>query len=140
MKTYSGSCHCGSVRYQAEVDLAEGTNRCNCSVCSKSRAWFAFAKGAERFRLVAGADSLFEYRWTPPGMAEPFLTYCFCGKCGIRVFAKGGPLEALGGTFHAVQVMTLDDADPNDLAAAPVNYVDGLHGRFDRAPADTRLM
>jgi hypothetical protein len=137
-KTYSGSCHCGAVRFETDLDLTAGSNRCNCSLCFKARAWFAFAKGAASFRLLAGSEALREYRWTPAGMAGPFLTYAFCGHCGIRVFGRG-ELPALGGTFHAVPVTTLD-APAEELAASPVNYVDGRNGRFDRAPEDLRLL
>jgi hypothetical protein len=42
--------------------------------------------------------------------------------------------------FHAVHLMTLDDLDPDELAAAPLHHQDMLHDRFDRAPAGTRLM
>jgi hypothetical protein len=139
LRTYSGSCHCGAVRYEAELDLAAGTMRCNCSLCTKARAWFVFAKGAEHFRLLSGESALAEYRWTPAGRAESALQYRFCRTCGIRAFARG-ELEALGGTFHAVPVTSLDGVDADELAAAPVNYVDGRHNVFDRAPQDTRTM
>lgn len=139
MKTHSGSCHCGAVRFEADIDLAAGTNKCNCSLCFKSRTWFAFAKGAEHFRLLAGSGEITEYRWKPPKMAEPFLTFGFCRTCGVRIFGRG-ELEALGGVFHAVPVATLDDADPDELAAAPIHYVDGRHDNFQGPPADTRLL
>jgi len=139
LKTYSGSCHCGAVRFEAELDLAAGSNRCNCSLCFKARAWFAFAQGAERFRLLRGADALTEYRWTPPGRSEPFLTYAFCRHCGIRAFARGD-LPALGGIFHAVPVTTLDDAPADDLAGSPIHFADGRHDHTDRTPEDVRLL
>jgi hypothetical protein len=61
LKTYSGSCHCGAVRFQADIDLNQGTNKCNCSICTKARAWFVFVK-LDRFRLLAGAEAQAEYR------------------------------------------------------------------------------
>jgi hypothetical protein len=130
VKTHTGSCHCGAVRFEADLDLQAGSNRCNCSYCAKVRAWFAFAKGAERFRLLEGSG-VSEYRWTPPGSAEPHLTYTFCRTCGVRTYARGN-LDALGGTFHAISVPTLD-LSPEAFAAIPVHYVNGRHGRYDES-------
>lgn len=131
LQTYQGSCHCGAIRYEAELDLAEGSNRCNCSYCAKARAWFAFVKGPERFRMLAG-EGVSEYRWVPPGSDEAHLTYTFCRTCGVRTFARGN-LESLGGIFHAVHVPTLQ-LSPEQFAEIPVRYVNGRDGRFDQAP------
>ena len=132
VKTYQGSCHCGAVRFEADLDLADGSNRCNCTYCAKVRAWFAFAKGASRFRLLDGA-AVSEYRWKPPGEPEPHLTFSFCRRCGVRTFARGEH-ESLGGTFHAIHVPTLD-LSPEQLASMPIRYLNGREGRYDEAPA-----
>ena len=138
LKTYSGSCHCGAVRFEADIDLSQGTIKCNCSSCTKARSWLAFAP-ADRFRLTAGRESQADYQWTPPGRAAPTVEFHFCKHCGIRTPAKG-ELEAMGGAFYAVQVPLLDSVDPDELAAAPIHYTDGRHDRFDRAPEDVRFL
>ncbi len=137
LKTFTGSCHCGRVRYEADLDLDEGSNRCNCSYCRKARAWFAFAKGAERFRVLE-AGPLTDYRWTPPGQPHPSLSFAFCGHCGVRTFARG-ELEALGGTFHAVSVPTLELTE-SELVALPVRYINGKDGRYDETPAHVEAL
>lgn len=138
LKTYKGSCHCGSIRFEAEIDLGKGTLKCNCSSCTKARSWLAFAS-PDRFRLVAGAEFQAEYQWTPAGRTGPSFQFHFCRICGIRTPARGD-LEVMGGPFHAIQVSLLDDVDPDELARAPIQYVDGRHDHFDRPPADIRLL
>ncbi|MDR6303715.1 hypothetical protein GGQ85_001409 [Nitrobacter vulgaris] len=34
VKTYTGGCHCGQVRFECTTDLAMVT-ACNCSICTK---------------------------------------------------------------------------------------------------------
>ena len=138
MKHVTGSCHCGAVRYEADVDLSKGTIRCNCSICSKARAWFTFANG-DAFRLLSGEGSMSSYQWTPTGRPGPGLTYRFCKTCGVRIYATGDA-EFMGGRFYALAVATFDNVTTDELAAAPLRFIDNLHDRFDRAPEDTRLM
>lgn len=138
LKTYSGSCHCGAVRFQADVDIAAGTIKCNCSSCTKARSWLVFTP-ADRYRLVAGSESQAEYQWIPPGRSEPSIQFHFCRACGIRTPGRGD-IETMGGVFYAVQVQLLEDVNPDELAAAPIHYLDGRHDRFDRPPADIRLL
>ena len=135
-QTYHGGCHCGAVRYSAEIELDKGSIRCNCSLCSKSRAWLAFVP-ADSFHLESGADDLITYRWTPPGRQEPNISYRTCGNCGVRTHGEG---TAPGGMKTvAIQVATIEDADP-DVLASGIKYVDGAHDHFDRRPDDTRLL
>ena len=130
---YGGGCHCGAVRYGVTLDLGKGTLRCNCSLCGKSRAWFAFAP-ANKFQLESGGGDQIHYRWIPPGKPQANLTYHICATCGVRTHAEG--MDPKGNAIVAIQVATLEGADP-DVLAKSVKYVDGRHDHFDREPAHT---
>jgi len=135
IKTYHGSCHCGDVRYTAAFDLSKGTAKCNCSICTKRRIWFVVLKEQD-FALLSDPGLLSEYTWIAPGQSAPRIHSFSCRRCAVGTHGWGD----LGGKFYAIHVMTLDDLDPDDLAAAPVKYEDGLHDRWDRVPEDIRLL
>ena len=105
LKTYKGSCHCGAVLYEADIDLAQGTGKCNCTFCKKVRAWKAFVRPAA-FRLPGGGDHVTGYHKHP----QSSLKY-FCQECGVRTHERGSA-DYMGGEFVGVFVNTLDDVEP----------------------------
>jgi hypothetical protein len=131
-KTYHGSCHCKAVTFEADLDLAQGTGRCNCSYCAKVRNWAIIVKPAQ-FRLLSGADALSHYRFRPesPGQNS------FCRHCGVLVFSAGH-LAELGGDFVSLKIPALDDVTPGELIAAPLQWFDGRNDNWWNAPAETR--
>ena len=132
-KTYQGSCHCGAVRFRCEIDLAAGTSRCNCSMCSKGRFWKAIVK-ADALQLMQGADVLTDYQFD--GGTGAGIHHLFCRHCGIKPFGRGSH-PALG-EFYGVNVACLDGVTDEELVAAPVSYEDGRNNRWESAPAETR--
>jgi hypothetical protein len=132
-RTYHGSCHCGAVRYEADIDLARGTGKCNCSICWKKRYWSVGMTPGD-FRLLAGEDALGDYRFNTMQAHNRF-----CLTCGVSVYGHGH-VEAIGGDYVSISVATLDDLDPADLAAAPVRCMDGRGDNWWNEPAETRQL
>ena len=130
-KTYHGSCHCGAVRFHCELDLAEGTSKCNCSICTKSRMWKAIVP-AESLQLLQGAEALTDYQF-----GRAVVHHLFCSRCGVKPFGRVHVAQ-LGGEVYAVNVACLDDATELELAEAPVRFEDGRNDRWEASPCETR--
>src|SRR5437660_12883579 len=101
-KTYHGSCHCGAVRIECEIDLTKETSRCNCSICTKGRYWKSVIK-PNAFRILAGEQALTKYEFGEK------IQHCFCSRCGIKPF---GRVQWKGNEFYAINLDCLDDASP----------------------------
>lgn len=130
LKTYKGSCHCGAVRFEADIDLAQGTVRCNCSICIKVRFWPAVVQPGA-FRLLAGEGELTKYQFN--SLRD---THLFCRHCGVRSFGTGD--SPRWGKFYGVNVTCLDDVTDAELAAAPITYLDGRADNWESPPAEVR--
>ncbi len=134
-KTYHGSCHCGAVRFEAEIDLGAGTSKCNCSICKKARFWKAIVK-ADAFRLLQGEDMLTDYSFS--GNTGAGIHHFFCSRCGVKPFGRGR-MEGFG-DFVAVNVACLDDATDTEIAEAPVEFQNGRDDSWGSPPAESRYL
>lgn len=122
MKTYQGSCHCGRVRFEADIDL-DHVRSCDCSICRK-RGALIHRVAADRVRILTPLADLTLYQWHTR-TAEDY----FCPTCGILPFRKPRARtdkEAASGapefTGWGINVRCLDGVD---LDAIPVKRVHG---------------
>lgn len=77
---YSGSCHCGAVKFEVEAPEKLEVDRCNCSVCTKS-GFLHLIVPKSKFKLLCGEEFLTTYTFNT-GVAK----HTFCKRCGIKPF------------------------------------------------------
>jgi len=80
MRTFTGGCHCGAVRFEVDAEEPLHVTGCNCSICDLT-GFLHLIVPATRFRITAGKDALTSYRFNT-GAAN----HLFCSICGIKSF------------------------------------------------------
>ncbi len=99
--TYAGGCHCGAVRFEADLDLDRGVSRCNCTLCVKRGIAGSIGKPGD-LRLLAGEGELATYQH-----GAKVTRFFFCRRCGVHVFGRGN-IPQLGGDYVSVNVNCID--------------------------------
>jgi centromere protein V len=80
MRTHTGSCHCGRVRFEVDAEESLRVSSCNCSICRRC-GFLHLIVPASRFRITAGEGALTTYRFN-----TRTAHHLFCSACGIKAF------------------------------------------------------
>jgi hypothetical protein len=114
LETREGGCHCGRVRFRAQVDL-DLLSQCSCSICTKKGILHLPVFPAD-FDLLRGKDALTVYTFGT-GVAQ----HTFCAHCGMHAFyvPRSQP------DTISVNARCLDDID--STAFKPTRSFDGRH-------------
>jgi hypothetical protein len=108
----TGSCHCGTVRFEVSAEIVELTT-CDCSLCAKKNA--VMAKVHESDLVVTqGEDALRLYEWNTKA-----AKHYFCGRCGIYTFHR----KRASPDHFGINVFCLDGFDATGI---PLRATEGI--------------
>lgn len=115
MTTHTGSCHCGAVVFDVDVDgdIDSGL-ACNCSICSRrgSLLWFV-PRTALQLKTPESAAGTYTFN-------KHVIKHRFCSQCGIHVFGEG--TDPKGNAIAAVNLRCIENLD---FGKIPVHEYDG---------------
>ena len=110
--SYTGSCHCGQIKFSVEGTL-ESAVECNCSHCSR-KGYLLWFVPRTQFTLQTPAAELATYTFN-----KHVINHHFCPTCGCAPFGFGA---ANGMEMAAVNVRCLEGIE---LADVKRTLVDG---------------
>lgn len=110
-ETYQGSCHCGKVKFEVDMDL-DHVRVCDCTLCRK-RGALNHRVGDSDLRISTSLDELTLYRWHTRTARD-----YFCPTCGILPFRRPRTAPEV----WTVNVRCLEGVD---LDSIPIDHVYG---------------
>ena len=112
--TFTGSCHCGAIRYSVDEDPPTKAMQCNCSICRRRGALHHFTT-PDKFSFNGSQGDVTDYQWN-----REVLHLEFCDTCGCAPFAHGtgpkGPMVEInlrcaeGIDLDALKIIPFDGA------------------------------
>jgi hypothetical protein len=120
--TYSGSCHCGAVRFKFKSDEITSGCRCNCSICIRKGIVISSAYIAPDVFELEGEESLAIYQF-----GDKDVYHYFCKTCGICPFncVASLPANYQGGARIGDRRVNLGCIDGLDPLALKIEIIDG---------------
>ncbi|MDH5179590.1 MAG: GFA family protein [Gammaproteobacteria bacterium] len=108
MQRYTGTCHCGAVKFSFEHDTITKGLRCNCSICKRKGALMStFVLAPDQINIEAGDDTLGLYKF-----GNKVAKHYFCKHCGIypfhETFRIPGHYRVNLGCIDAVDIFALE--------------------------------
>jgi hypothetical protein len=125
-----GACHCGAAEWQLDGDAGSIT-ACNCTVCRRYGALWAYDFEGERIRLLGGTAI-----YTRKERPDPFLEFHFCPRCACVLAWRAVRPDEDGRRRMAVNVRL---APPEAVVDLRIDHFDGLD-TFEDLPQDGRCV
>lgn len=60
-QTYAGSCHCGFIKFEVDMDL-DHVHVCDCTICKKRGALNHRVEEAD-IRIFSPLENMIQYKW-----------------------------------------------------------------------------
>jgi hypothetical protein len=109
-KTYKGSCHCGKISFEVEIDL-DHVRVCDCTVCTKRGALNHRVEESD-IRIFTPLDDVIQYKWYTLRATD-----YICPVCGILPFRHPNDRPEL----WTVNVRCLNGVDLDAIPRKPVH-------------------
>ena len=113
MPSYTGSCHCGAVRFAFEMPQEiRSASTCDCTLCRKKHAAMINVPVAD-LKITQGEDMLTLYQWN-----TMTARHYFCKRCGIYPFHR---MRTDPGRY-GINVFCVDGLDFSQVEIEPYEF------------------
>ena len=91
MQTYNGTCHCGHIQFEVDLEL-DHVRVCDCSICRK-RGALNFRVEESQLRVLTPVSDMTLYQWHTATAKTIFVLFAaFCHFGGQEQHRNSGPL------------------------------------------------